>query len=93
MIGCKNKKDPATPPTTFDPVDTITYTITWVDENGNTIHSGKVEINETPAYTYNVSDTAEWDFTFEGWSSTADGEVLASIPAGTAALRNGSAIS
>ena len=84
MIGCKNKKDPATPPTTFDPVETITYTITWVDENGNTIHSGKVKINETPAYTYNVSDTAEWDFTFEGWSSTADGEVLASIPVATA---------
>ncbi len=61
-----------------------TYTIVWVDENGNTLKSMSVDEGETPSYTYTVTDTAEWDRTFVGWSSAKGGEILSSIPAATA---------
>ena len=59
------------------------YTITWVDENGNTISSAQVEEGSVPNYSYTKSDTDEWDYTFIGWSASADGEVLTEIPEAT----------
>ena len=38
---------------------------------------------EIPSFTYTVVDTAEWDYTFEGWSTTQNGNVLSSLPAAT----------
>ena len=62
----------------------VTYTITWVDENGTTITTTTVKEGATPSYTYNKADTAEWDYTLDGWCTTADGEVLSTIPAASA---------
>lgn len=58
-----------------------TYTITWVDENGKTLKSQTVNEGEVPAYSYNVQDSAEWDYTFIGWATAANGEALSNIPA------------
>jgi hypothetical protein len=55
---------------------TVTYAVDWFDENGNKLSSTTVNEGDTPEYTYNVTDTAEWDYTFEGWSATENGEIL-----------------
>ena len=70
-------------PATSETPATPTYTIRWMDENGNELTSTTVEENATPAYTYTITDTAEWDFTFQGWATSADGEVLSAIPSAT----------
>ena len=64
--------------------ETKTYTITWVDEKGNTLLAENVKEGETPSYTYGVQDTAEWDYTLDGWSTSESGEVLGTIPNATA---------
>lgn len=56
------------------------YTVTWKSEDGTTLKTEEVESGKTPAYTYTKEDTAEWDYTVEGWATSANGEVLASIP-------------
>lgn len=66
-----------------EPSSKKTYTVTWVDENGDTLKSLKVEENKKPSYSYNVTDTAEWDYTFEGWASTPNGSVISELPAVT----------
>ena len=72
-------------PGTNDPGPAVvTYTVTWVDENGQTLTTQTVNEGTVPAYTYNVQDTAEWDYTFNGWASVAGGEALSAIPAATA---------
>lgn len=58
----------------------VKYTVTWMDEGGNTLSTSTVEENTVPSYTYTVNDTPEWDYTFIGWSASADGEVLSSLP-------------
>lgn len=63
---------------------TPSYTITWMNEQGAQIATTTVSEGETPAYNYTVADTAEWDYTFEGWATAADGEVLSSIPVASA---------
>lgn len=91
VAGCGDKGNDATgnstvessTPATSEAPATPTYTIRWMDENGNELASTTVEENTTPAYTYTVTDTVEWDFTFQGWSTTADGEVLPTIPTAT----------
>ncbi len=64
--------------------DAKTFSITWIDENGTTLSSTNVEEGKVPSYDYRVTDTAEWDYTFEGWATSAGGEVLASVPSATA---------
>ncbi len=59
----------------------VTYTVTWVDGNGNQLKVDTVLEGEYPSYTYTKADTAEWDYTVEGWSASNNGEVLSSIPA------------
>lgn len=56
------------------------YTIKWFDENGNVLSTDTVTEGENPLYTYTKADTAEWDYTVEGWSLTSGGEVLDAIP-------------
>lgn len=74
---------PTNPDTPANPEKTK-YTITWIDEAGNTLYTAQIEEGTVPSYTYTKSDTAEWDYTFHGWSSAADGEVLSAIPAASA---------
>lgn len=59
----------------------VTYTVSWMDENGNKLSSTTVNEGEVPSYTYTVTDTAEWDYTFEGWATSKGGETLTEIPA------------
>ena len=61
-------------------VESVMYTFTWKDENGNILSSTSVKENDVPSYVYTVEDTAEWDYTFIGWSDSTDGDVLTSIP-------------
>ena len=56
------------------------FTITFKDENGVTLESKKWDEGATPSYDYEKQDTAEWDYTVNGWSLTQGGEVIA-IPA------------
>ena len=76
LAACNNTETPE--------AETKTYTITWIDENGNTLLAESVKEGETPSYTYNVQDTAEWDYTLNGWSTSKAGEVLGTIPSATA---------
>ena len=76
IVACNNKDEQET--------DTNTYTVTWVDENGNVLATDSVKEGVKPYYTYTVQDTAEWDYTFNGWSTSLGGEVLDAIPNATA---------
>ena len=76
MVACNNTETPE--------VEIKTYTITWIDENGNTLLAESVKEGEAPSYAYNVQDTAEWDYTLNGWSTSKAGEVLGTIPNATA---------
>ena len=62
-------------------VPPVKYTVTWKNETGTTLKTEELTEGTVPSYTYTKADTAEWDYTVLGWSLTADGEVLASIPA------------
>ena len=45
------------------------YTITWKNEDGSVIESETLEYGVTPAHTnINKENTAEWTYTFAGWS-------------------------
>lgn len=57
-----------------------TYTVVFKDESGKTLHSAEVEEGKIPSYVYDKADTAEWDYTVIGWSTTQDGEILSSLP-------------
>ena len=59
------------------------YTITWKSETGTTLGTTKVQEGNIPSYTYTVTDTAEWDYTMNGWASEQNGEV-SQIPAASA---------
>ena len=80
FTACNNGDESGDP---SDNPEKTKYTITWVDENGNTISSAQVEEGSVPNYSYTKSDTDEWDYTFIGWSASADGEVLTEIPEAT----------
>lgn len=62
------------------------YTITWM--NGSTqLGTSKVSENATPAYSGTAptkAQTAQFTYTFDGWSATDGGEKLATIPVATA---------
>ena len=83
FVSCGNDETPETPPTTEGgntETPPVKYTITWKAEDGTTLKSEEVTEGQMPAYTYEKADTAEWDYTVEGWSMTEGGEVLTSIP-------------
>lgn len=70
----EESKQDAPPPAT-------SYTISWIDEKGTPLSQTSVEEGATPSYSYSVTDTAEWDYTFIGWSTAPNGEILNGIPA------------
>ena len=86
FIACDSGNTPApTPDSGNNEPEKIQYTITWKDENGNTLSSAKVEEGKAPTpHAYEKADTAEWDYTVDGWSATQGGEILSAIPAATA---------
>lgn len=55
------------------------YTIKFIDEDGDEIQSNTLEYGATPTCDYEVEDTAEWDYTTK-WSKTAGGSAIASFP-------------
>ncbi len=56
------------------------YAITFCNENGTVLETKNYAVGATPSYTYNKADTAEWDYTVEGWSLTQGGAKLAALP-------------
>ena len=86
FIACDSGDTPApTPDSGNNEPEKIQYTITWKDENGTTLSSVKVDENTVPTvHAYEKADTAEWDYTVDGWSATQGGEILSAIPAATA---------
>ena len=60
--------------------NTVEYNITWMDETGAVLKTTKVKEGAIPTYTYEKTDTAEWDYSFAGWKNSADGEVLSQLP-------------
>lgn len=76
-----------TDPTTTDPTTPtpiIKHSITWKDELGALLATTEVNEGDIPTYTYDKVDTAEFDYTFAGWSTTLNGTVITSLPAATA---------
>ena len=57
------------------------FLIIFKDENGNVLSSLSYAENTIPSYNYVKNDTAEWDYTFYGWSLTIGGEVIDIPPA------------
>ena len=57
------------------------YSVTFVDENGATLKTESLLEGSVPSFSYNVTDTAEWDYTFKGWSDTPGGSVFSTLPA------------
>lgn len=59
------------------------YTVTWYDDEGNVLRPDEnVEYGTTPSYGSNPSkaETAEYTYTFAGWSATKGGDVLDPLP-------------
>lgn len=57
------------------------YVVTFYDENGDLLDSDSYPYGAQPSYDYaGPSDTAEWDYTFQGWATSPNGSVLANIP-------------
>ena len=56
------------------------FLITWKDENGELLGQTNVLEGEIPSYSYSKEDTKEWNYTFEGWSTTLNGDVIESLP-------------
>lgn len=89
FVACDEGKTPDTPDNGGNTGDNGSnqepekpkYTVTWKDENGNTLSSAKVEEGKAPTpHAYEKADTAEWDYTVDGWSATEGGEVLDTVP-------------
>ena len=57
------------------------YNVTFYDENGTQLAKTSYDYGQTPSYTYTKTDTDEWDYTMEGWSTSLGGEALAKLPA------------
>lgn len=56
--------------------------ISFVDINGSLIEKVKVKEGEIPSIDYKgTTDTVEYDYTFTGWSTTANGEAVEISPA------------
>ena len=56
------------------------FTITFKDEEDKVLESKKWDKGSTPSYNYTKNDTAEWDYTVQGWSNSLGGSVI-TVPA------------
>lgn len=86
-IGCGGGSDSSgsgggsgVTPKPDDKDKTPSYSVKWYDENGNLLTTQTLKEGATPSYTYTVQDTAEWDYTFEGWATAQNGTVLSALP-------------
>ncbi|MDR2867369.1 MAG: hypothetical protein LBV55_01745 [Acholeplasmatales bacterium] len=53
------------------------YNVNWYDENGLLLATTYVAENTIPSYPYSgLADSAQWDYTFLGWSDTHNGAVV-----------------
>ena len=59
------------------------YTITFKDEEDKVLESKKWDKGTVPSYNYVKNDTAEWDYTVQGWAASLGGSVI-SVPAASA---------
>ena len=59
------------------------YTITFKDEEDKVLESKKWDKGTVPSYNYVKNDTAEWDYTVQGWAASLGGPVI-SVPAASA---------
>ena len=60
----------------------VQYTITFKDEEDNVLESKKWDEGAVPSYNYVKNDTAEWDYTVQGWAAYLGGEAI-TVPAAT----------
>ena len=78
LVACDSNDTPDTSNTPNDSntaTDKKEYTITWKSEDGTTLGTTKVKEGTVPSYDYTVTDTAEWDYTMNGWATTQEGDV------------------
>ena len=62
------------------------YTITWYDDEGVKINSTAVEEDVVPTHANpSKAETAEYTYAFAGWAASQGGEVIANLPAASAA--------
>lgn len=88
LISCKSneeekeKNDVITETSTSDKTEeeVAKFTVTFFDENGNTLKADEYTENQNPEYLYEVNDTIEWDYSFLGWATSQNGEVLTALP-------------
>ena len=59
----------------------VEYTVSWYNENGVLIANQTVTEGSVPSRNYTVTDTAEWNYSFDGWSATLGGDALNTLPA------------
>ena len=59
----------------------VEYTVSWYNENGVLIANQTVAEGSVPSRNYTVTDTAEWNYSFDGWSATLGGDALNTLPA------------
>lgn len=65
-----------------DPAPKGPFAITFKDYDNTVLESKMWEANQVPSYNYTVKeDTAEWKYTFKGWSETLNGSVITIPPA------------
>ena len=56
------------------------FTITFKDEEDRVLESKKWDKGSAPSYNYVKNDTAEWNYTVQGWATSLNGTVI-TIPA------------
>lgn len=79
--ACGKTPEETTPAATTTAVTTVPqYTVSFYDETGALLSQSTLASGATPSYTYDKADTAEWDYTVKGWSATAGGTLLSSLP-------------
>lgn len=77
-VGCGGGND--TQGGTPNDGNEVKYSVAWYDDSGNVLATQQLKEGTVPTYSYDKQDTAEWDYTFEGWSLTAGGTVLQTLP-------------
>ena len=56
------------------------YSVSWYSHEGSLIAAESLSEGVTPSRAYSVTDTAEWDYSFAGWSASAGGAALDVLP-------------
>ena len=59
------------------------YNVKFHDEDGTLLTTLSFDYGAAPSYTYNKQDTAEWDYTMNGWATSKGGAALTTLPSVT----------